>query len=564
MSSMSRRLPLRLVGVLLGLFLGGLAPVVAPGPALADAGNGVPGTTRADAAGLALGHYFGCVIVDDGSVRCWGDSYRGAMVTGNTASVGDSPGESTTRIPLPGPARDLAAGQYHACAVLESGQLRCWGANGNGQLGQGNETNIGDNPGEVPVAVDLGPGRTAVAVAAGSAFTCALLDNRQVKCFGQNDQGQLAQGNENDWGDDIGERTVAVPLTRPAVAIATTDDSACAILDTGELRCWGDGDEGQLMQGNSDNVGDDSGETTVAVAQGRDVRAISGGRAHYCAIYDDDSLHCWGDSADGQLGLGRTTPFGDEPGETNVGRVDLPPGRTAVSVATGYAHSCVTLDNGQLRCFGYNANGRLGQGNTTSVGDDPGEYTAAVDIGAAPRAIAGGFSFTCAVTGPDLRCWGSGYYLGQGSTIDYGAQPGEAPRLLPPVALGGRRVGRDRDGDKVRDAVDACPTKAGSLANGCPPPPQAILKGKKVVLDTVLAKKKASAKCPAKATVTVKTKTKRGALKVVKKLKTKKAGTGCAVKGKVGLGAKPKKSAKTKVIVTGTKLKTKRLVAVRL
>jgi hypothetical protein len=91
-----------------------------------------------------------------------------------------------------------------------------------------------------------------------------------------------------------------------------------------------------------------------------------------------------------------------------------------------------------------------------------------------------------------------------------------------------------------------------------------MLKGKKVILDTVLAKTKASAKCPVRAKVVVKTKTKKGRLTVTKQLKTKPAGIGCAVKGTVKLTAKPKKTAKVKVTITGKKLMKKRLVAVRL
>jgi uncharacterized delta-60 repeat protein len=124
----------------------------------------------------------------------------------------------------------------------------------------------------------------------------------------------------------------------------------------------------------------------------------------------------------------------------------------------------------------------------------------------------------------------------------------------------------DTDGDGVRDPVDACPTVAGTLPNGCPAPsvtPEAVLKGKKVVLNTVLTKKSASAKCPAKATVIVKTKGKGGPIRVTRSLKAKTVSTGCLVKGKVNLHAKPKPSARVKVTVKGTKLKTKHLVAVR-
>ena len=121
----------------------------------------------------------------------------------------------------------------------------------------------------------------------------------------------------------------------------------------------------------------------------------------------------------------------------------------------------------------------------------------------------------------------------------------------------------DTDGDGVRDPFDACPSAPGTLPNGCVAAPEAVLKGKKVVLDTVLAKKSASAKCPDTATVTVKSKSKDGKIKVSKELKTTTVSGGCRVKGKVNLHAQPKKTAQTKVTVTGKKLKTKRLVAVR-
>lgn len=125
----------------------------------------------------------------------------------------------------------------------------------------------------------------------------------------------------------------------------------------------------------------------------------------------------------------------------------------------------------------------------------------------------------------------------------------------------------DADGDGVLDPADACPTVAAPTGNGCPasaPAPEAVLKGKKVLLDAVLAKKKSSARCPDRVTVSVRTKSKDGRLAVTKKLRSTTVATGCRVKGKVGLGARPKASAKVTVSVKGKKLVTKRLVAVRL
>ena len=91
----------------------------------------------------------------------------------------------------------------HTCAVLDTGQLRCWGDNGFGHLGQGNNTSVGDSPGETTVAVDLGPGRTAVAATAGEYHTCAVLDTRQLRCWGRNGMGS--------WGRAASSPTVPMP-----------------------------------------------------------------------------------------------------------------------------------------------------------------------------------------------------------------------------------------------------------------------------------------------------------------------------------------------------------------
>jgi alpha-tubulin suppressor-like RCC1 family protein len=539
-------------------------------PALAEHAGGIPGTARLDASALDLGTAFGCAVVGDGGVRCWGSGHFGQLAQGDMNNQGDSPGESTVVVPLPRPAVAVAAGAFHACAILDNGLLRCWGDNEVGQLGQGNTDQVGDHPGTLTVPVDLGVGRTAVAVTAGHFHTCALLDNGAVRCWGANSYGQLGQGSTAPVGTDPGQPpTALVALPAAAATIAAGYESTCAVLVTGELRCWGQNSSGQLMQGNVAAYGDNGAERTAHVdTGGHAVLAISGGLAHFCAIYDDHSLHCWGASESGQLGLGRTDPFGDTPTETNVGPVILPAGRTAAAVAAGGNTSCVLLDDGELRCFGDGSSGQLGQGSTGSFGGAVGESTEAVNLGGPVHAVAVGNGTACAVSDAGLRCWGlnSSGQLGQGSAQPFGGQAGELPALLPTVPLGGQHVGRDSDGDGVRDAVDACPTVPAQSGNGCAAaatPPEAVLKGRKVVIDALMTKTKASATCPHAAKVKVRTKAAKGKVSVVKQLRSRTVPGGCRVKGKVKLPAKPVKKAKVKVTITGKKLRTKHLVAVR-
>ena len=100
------------------------------------------------------------------------------------------------------PAIDLGTGRTavaiatakHSCALLDDSSLKCWGTNFRGQLGQGHTTYLGDDPGEMGdnlPAIDLGTGRTAVSIAAHNLQTCAVLDDGSANCWGTNDTAQL-------------------------------------------------------------------------------------------------------------------------------------------------------------------------------------------------------------------------------------------------------------------------------------------------------------------------------------------------------------------------------------
>ena len=101
----------------------------------------------------------------------------------------------------------IAAGEYHSCALLDNASVKCWGQNGRGQLGIDNNTRMGDDSGEMALipTVNLGIGRTATAVSTGYSHTCAVLDNASVKCWGKNGRGQLGIDNTTTMGDDSGE-----------------------------------------------------------------------------------------------------------------------------------------------------------------------------------------------------------------------------------------------------------------------------------------------------------------------------------------------------------------------
>ena len=140
----------------------------------------------------------------------------------------------------------ISAARQHTCALLDDQTVKCWGRNDSGKLGRGG-TNTPGRPAMTPdtvAPVNLGPGRTAKAISAGGTHTCALLDDRSVRCWGEAGAGQLGYGNTEDIGDDETPGSagpVDVGAGRTVAAISAGDVHTCARLDDGSVRCWGFG-----------------------------------------------------------------------------------------------------------------------------------------------------------------------------------------------------------------------------------------------------------------------------------------------------------------------------------
>ena len=143
-----------------------------------------------------------CVVFETGSTLCWGDNFYGQLGQGNTNTVGDNETLATLfPIDLGADAEQIVAGRHHTCALLTGGGVKCWGRNLYGQLGTGGIDHIGDD--EVPAAIPaIDLGGPAQAITTGDYHTCALLDEREILCWGLNDYGQLGYGDTLLRGDD--------------------------------------------------------------------------------------------------------------------------------------------------------------------------------------------------------------------------------------------------------------------------------------------------------------------------------------------------------------------------
>jgi cysteine-rich repeat protein len=316
----------------------------------------------------------------------------------------------------------VVTGGEHTCALLDTGTVRCWGQGEWGQLGAATTDDLGDD--EDPAAgspIDLGG--VATAVVAGYRHACALLDDGAVRCWGDGTYGQIGQGNTDAVGDDeLPSAVEPVDVGGVVTQLVSGYFHVCALLDEGTLRCWGAGEFGQLGLGNIDNVGDDEVPGEVApVALAGTVVEIAGGFLHTCVRLEAGEVQCWGEGADGQLGYGNPNAIGDDELADAGGLVSI--GGPAEQVTTGGHHTCARLQGGAVRCWGRGAQGQLGYGNTTNVGDDElPSTTVAVVLPEAPTTLATGFLHTCARAGANAYCWGFAGLgeLGTGTTANLG------------------------------------------------------------------------------------------------------------------------------------------------
>jgi alpha-tubulin suppressor-like RCC1 family protein len=396
---------------------------------------------------------------DDGPVATCMDtigSYECECPAGSTDPIQD--GTICTE-----PKTRVALGGRHACAIFDGGEVHCWGHNNKGQLGIGSITGpneaVGDRAGEtgdaLPV-VDIG-GR-AIALAAGCAHTCALLPDGQVKCWGNNDFGQLGLGDDNPRGTSAGQmgsELPAVPLNAATIAITAGCNFSCSLLVTGDVVCWGDNGFGQLGQGNTNHMGDDADEVNglSPIALDGDAKAIRAGYRFVCAQLETDQIKCWGRNGDGQLGLNDIEHRGDEPNEMGdaLPVVNLGTGREAKDFAAGYTHACALLDNNTVKCWGGESDGGTGYGDTTinrgdgiaqegetTMGMEMGNALPAVGLPATPTAISAQ-RHTCVLFSDDtVGCFGrnNAGELGIGSKEARGDQPGELNASFLKAPLG--------------------------------------------------------------------------------------------------------------------------------
>ena len=319
-----------------------------------------------------------------------------------TATYTDKSGQQVYGIMVNGQPLDVVqisagSGSYHTCALTTAGAAKCWGSNGNGQLGDGTTIDR-----YTPVTVSgLSSGVASLAV--GNAHTCAVTTAGVAKCWGFNAQGQLGDGTTTQWLTPV----AVSGLSSGVASVAAGGHFNCAVTTAGAAKCWGFNGYGQLGDGTTVNS-----PTPVAVSGlSSGVASLAVGGYHTCALTTAGAAKCWGYNSNGQLGNGSTGTNSATP----VAVSGLSSG--VASVAGGYKHTCAVTMAGAAKCWGYNNYGQLGDGTTS----DKATPVAVSSLSSGVAKLTGGFYHTCALTTAGAaKCWGYNAkgQLGDGTTVD--------------------------------------------------------------------------------------------------------------------------------------------------
>ena len=443
---------------LLGLFVDGVActgpqgPPGPPGPAGPPGPPGPPGSSSGNggqpfAVSVSAGSMHACAVLSDGSVWCWGNNTFDQIGDGFDGGAGAW--SNPARVDLAGPAQSVAAGNGFSCALLTDGTVWCWGEGLESHKASGAPTTIAFPPAVAGDAGPAGPRRaTAIALSHGGdpsrgfQYACALLSDQTVWCWGSLGQQPLLQ-------------PTAMPGLTTATSIAVGGQYACATQADDTYWCWGNLVEGGLFMPQQNPVR--LGSTPLAL-NATPASPLAAGYEAACELVIDGRVVCWGKNPGLLQGQKEVDPLSP----AFIHTLD-----NAVALSVGYDSACAIISGGRVTCWG-----------TGPLGDGIAEYGSSNDrVWVSDlqdvTSVAVGDVVACAVSNGAVWCWGRGA-LGNGN--DQGsAVPVQVIGLgaTDAGASGDATIGDELSGDDASEdsAPDATPDGPSPDAGGCAAPP---------------------------------------------------------------------------------------------
>ena len=354
-----------------------------------------------------------CAVLASGGVDCWGFN-EGDLGNGSTGGPDGAGGYDTPQAVIGiTDADSVVAGNYgflNYCALLSTGSVDCWGANADGQLGNGTTGGPdGANGYDTPQAVT---GITdADSVVSSDGGYCAVLSTGEVDCWGYNRDGELGNGSTGgpDSADGYDAPQVVTGIT-DATSVTNDGTGNCALLSTGGVDCWGDNERGQLGNGTTDGPDGSGYDTPQAVSGITDADSVvSDGGGGDCAVLSTGGVQCWGAVSEGQLGNGTTSGP-----DCSSGCYNTPQAVSGITNADSLSSDnegyCAVLSTGGVECWGENANGDLGNGSIGgpdgASGYDTPQVVAVTDADSLTGDGEGQGGYCAVLSTGGVDCWG--------------------------------------------------------------------------------------------------------------------------------------------------------------
>jgi len=372
-----------------------------------------------------------CALGSSGAAYCWGAGDSGQLGNGSTTAIQNT-AVAVTATSTGMPLTQITAGTSFACAVDVTGAAWCWGLGTPGdQLG--NNLNASSSTPVAVTATGVLAGVILFQISSGQVATCAQGTTGAFYCWGTNTNSQL--GNASTTSSDVpvtvagivpgaptsvaafpASTTAAVYWVTPASLgtgtltgyLATASPGGATCTTTTALSCTITG----LANGTTYTItviarttdGNSANSTAATVTPWPPGAIAAGGRESSCTIYSGKA-YCWGDDSDGELGNGVTTATAQlTPVAVSTGGVLA--GVTLTQITMGYWHVCALASTGAVYCWGYDVDGELGNGTTSST---PSNVPVLVSGGLTFTQISAGQYSTCGVTSAGaVYCWGLG------------------------------------------------------------------------------------------------------------------------------------------------------------
>jgi len=297
---------------------------------------------------------------------------------------------SSILIPAKSFALAISSKYNHTCVLLDGNNVKCWGNNEEGQLGNGEKS---DHP--VHSAVSVIGLSDVVDITTGGWGTCALIQDGTIRCWGVvYPEGKMV---------DYYTHPVNLFSLQNVVSISQGYLHTCVLFKDGTVRCWGDNQYGQLGDGTNDNKTE-----PVEVKDLFEAKEIAAGYDHTCALLKDGTVKCWGDNTFGALGNGTTTSSNIPVLVSNLSNVK--------SISAGNGYNCVLLNNGTVKCWGRNYGGQLGDGTTNDKLTPV--LVKGLENDEVIKITTGGFRTCALLKNKTVKCWGEGY-TEKGITVDF-------------------------------------------------------------------------------------------------------------------------------------------------